>query len=311
VRAISRKPRIGGLNQLVLTLALSRKRAGEGDECIEQGVVPGTRELTRIIVACGAAGSRRVACRLGEVCMYATTLAIVLQLAATAADPADAKQGEVLDAIRARLAALEKNDTAAWSRWVADDMITPLEGDTPSKAAWVKTHAAWPREVAYWYGPLLDPKVRIHGDTAVVVYHAQQFTKVGGQTTSVHKWQIETHERRGGRWQLVGVADATIPPEPVAVKLDAATLDAYVGDYEWSPTMVSKVRRSGDALSEEIAGQGTTSYFAENDTTFFVPGAAASGDATRVIFVKNAEGRVTHYIYRDFGATDRIVKKVR
>jgi hypothetical protein len=27
--------------------------------------------------------------------------------------------------------------------------------------------------------------------------------------------------------------------------------------------------------------------------------------------VKNAEGRVTHYIYRDYGATDRIVRKIR
>ena len=243
--------------------------------------------------------------------MNAIVLGVGFLVGVAAAAPDSAQQDEVLAAIRARLAASAANDTKEWSRWVADDMITPLEGEIPSKAAWVKTHAAWPRAVKYWYGPLQDPKVRVHGDTAVVVYHAQQFTKVGGQTTSVHKWQIETHERRGGRWQLVGVADATIPPEPVAVKLDAATLDAYVGDYEWSPTMVSKVRRSGDALSEEIAGQGTTSYLAENDTTFFVPGAAASGDATRVIFVKNAEGRVTHYIYRDFGATDRIVKKVR
>jgi ketosteroid isomerase-like protein len=243
--------------------------------------------------------------------MNATALAIVLLLSAAKADSDQAKQDEVLAAIRARLAAVAQNDTAAWSRWVADDMITPLEGATPSKAAWMKAHAAWPREVSYWYGPLQDTKVRMHGDTAVVVYHAQQFTKVGGQTTSVNKWQIETHERRGGRWQLVGVADATIPPEPVAVKLDATTLDAYVGDYEWAPTMISKVRRSGDALSEEIAGQGTTSYSAENETTFFVPGAAAGGDTTRVIFVKNAEGRVTHYIYRDYGATDRIVRKIR
>jgi hypothetical protein len=231
-------------------------------------------------------------------------------LAASA--PAGAvEQDEVLAAIRARLAASAANDTKEWSRWVADDMITPLEGDMPSKTAWVKTHAAWPREVKYWYGPLQDAKVRLHGETAVVVYHAEQFTKVGEQTTSVHKWQIETHERRDGRWQLVGVADATIPREPVAVKVDAKTLDAYTGEYEWAPTMVSKVRRDGDALIEEMPGQGTSPLAAENETTFFFPGAAASGDATRIVFVKNAEGRVTHYVYREYGATDRIVKKIR
>ena len=220
-------------------------------------------------------------------------------------------QDEVLAAIRARLAASAANDTKEWSRWVADDMITPLEGETPSKAAWVRTHSAWPREVTYWYGPLRDPKVRLHGDTAVVVYHAEQFTKVGAETTSVHKWQIETHERRDGRWQLVGVADAAIPREPVAVKVDAKTLDAYVGDYEWAPTMVTKVRRDGDALSEEMPGQGTSPLAAESETTFFFPGAAASGDGTRIVFVRDAAGRVTHYLYLEYGATDRRVRKIR
>lgn len=233
-------------------------------------------------------------------------------LALAASAPAGAvDQDEVLAAIRARLAASAANDTKEWSRFVADDMITPLEGDAPSKAAWVKTHASWPREVKYWYGPLQDPKVRLHGDTAVVVYHAEQFTKIGEQTTSVHKWQIETHEKRDGRWQLVGVADATIPREPTAVKLDAKALDAYAGEYEWAPTMVSNVRRDGDALAEEMPGQGVSPLAAESETTFFFPGAAASGDATRIVFVKNAEGRVTHYVYREYGATDRIVKKIR
>jgi len=243
--------------------------------------------------------------------MNAIVLGVGFLVGVAAAAPDSAQQDEVLAAIRARLAASAANDTKEWSRWVADDMITPLEGEMPSKAAWVKTHAAWPRDVKYWYGPLQDPKVRVHGDTAVVVYHAEQFTKVGAETTSVHKWQIETHERRGERWQLVGVADATIPREPVAVKVDARILDAYVGEYEWAPAMVSKVRRDGDALSEEMPGQGTSPLAAENETTFFFPGAAASGDATRIVFVKNAEGRVTHYLYREYGATDRRVRKIR
>src|SRR6185312_15671653 len=79
-------------------------------------------------------------CRSGEIRMNATALAIVLLLSAAKADSDQAKQDEVLAAIRARLAAVAQNDTAAWSRWVADDMITPLEGATPSKAAWMKAH---------------------------------------------------------------------------------------------------------------------------------------------------------------------------
>ena len=52
-------------------------------------------------------------------------------------------------------------------------------------------------------------------------------------------------------------------------------------------------------------------WLPESETTFFVPGEAAGGDSSRIIFVKDAGGRVTHYIYRELGATDRIVKKVK
>jgi hypothetical protein len=38
--------------------------------------------------------------------------------------------------------------------------------------------------------------------------------------------------------------------------------------------------------------------------------AAAGGDASRIVFAKDAGGRVTHYIYRELGGTDRIVKKI-
>jgi len=41
-----------------------------------------------------------------------------------------------------------------------------------------------------------------------------------------------------------------------------------------------------------------------------MPGAAAGGDTSRIVFAKDASGRVTHYVYRESGATDRIVKKI-
>ena len=162
----------------------------------------------------------------------------------------------------------------------------------------------------YWYGPLQDVKVRINGDTAIVTYHSDQLTEIGGQTTSVHKWQIETHVRRNGRWLLLGVADGLIPPEPQTARIDPSILDAYVGRYEWAPTLISRIERKGDRLLEHLGAGEPANGCPESDTTFFVPGAAAGGDSSRMIFVKDAAGRVTHYIYREFGATDRIVKKI-
>ncbi len=218
---------------------------------------------------------------------------------------------QIANAIRSRLEANRRNDMATWATFVADDMMAPLEGATPSKKSRIAQQQAWPREVTYFYGPLQDMKVRINGDTAIVTYHADQFTQIGGQTTSVHKWQIETHVRRDGRWLLLGVADGLIPPEPKTAKIDPALLDAYVGQYEWAPTLISKIERKGDSLLERLGGGEPGEWLPESETTFFVPGAAAGGDASRMIFVKDPGGRVTHYIYRELGGTDRIVKKIK
>jgi len=220
------------------------------------------------------------------------------------------QEEEVVKAIHARLAAVARNDLATWATLVADDMMAPLETATRSKQSWLAQHKSWPREVTYRYGPLQDVKVRIVGDTAIVTYHSDQLTEIGGQTTSVHKWQIETHVRRNGRWLLLGVADGLIPREPRAAKIDPSILDAYVGRYEWAPTLVSKIERQGDRLLEHLGAGEPLEWRPETDTTFFVPGAAAGGDASRIVFARDAGGRVTHYIYRELGATDRIVKKI-
>jgi hypothetical protein len=38
---------------------------------------------------------------------------------------------------------------------------------------------------------------------------------------------------------------------------------------------------------------------------------AQGSDASRIIFAKDAGGHVTHYIYRELGPTDRIVRKIK
>lgn len=236
------------------------------------------------------------------------TLAAVLALPALAfATPEE----DVAKSIRDRLDAVRRNDIDAWAKFVADDMMAPLEdAGTRSKEAWIRWHRVWPREVTYSYGPLQDLKIRITGDTAIATFHSDQLTEIAGQTTSVHKWQIETHVRRNGRWLLLGVGDGLIPREPVMAQIDPSILDAYAGEYEWAPTLISKIERKGDRLSEVFGTSEPGEWLPENDTTFFVPGEAAGGDSSRLIFVKDAAGRVTHCIYREFGATDRILKRV-
>jgi hypothetical protein len=234
-------------------------------------------------------------------------------LAATLAFPSFAfatPEEDVVKSIRDRLEASRRNLIDTWATFVADDMMAPLEDATRSKEAWMRWRRVFPKEVTVSYGPLEDVKVRITGDTAIVTFHSDQLTQIGGQTTSVHKWQIETHVRRNGRWLLLGIGDGLIPREPVTARIDPSILDDYVGEYEWAPTLTSKFASKGDRLVETFASTEPGDWLPESDTTFFVPGEAAGGESSRLIFVKDADGRVTHCIYREFGATDRILKKI-
>ena len=129
-------------------------------------------------------------CMSSRLALILTALVAVPSLASATAEE------EVVSAVRSRLDAVRRNDAAAWSKFVADDMMAPLEGALPSKQGWIRQHESWPREVT-------------------------------------------------------------------------------------------------------------------SETTFFVPGEAAGGDSSRIIFVKDDSGRVTHYIYHERGATDRIVRKVK
>ena len=222
-----------------------------------------------------------------------------------------AAQQEVLAAIRARLDAMAHNDMKTWSSYVADDMLHPMESEVPSKVALIKTRERWPSAVQYYYGSIQDPKVRIYGETAVVAYRAKQYNEIGGQLTYTQTWQIETHIRKGNRWLLVAVADAPIPLEPTAAKIDPKTYDSCIGEYEYAPDRIAVVTRSGDRLLHRMAGTSEDELLPEDETTFFIKGEAASGSSSRTIFVCDSSGRVTHYIYRQYGATDRIVKKIK
>ena len=71
--------------------------------------------------------------------------------------------------------------------------------------------------------------------------------------------------------------------------------------------MLTTVSREGDKLISRRKGR-EVELLSETDTTFFVRG---DPEGTRVIFVKDASGRVTHEIQRPFGWTDRIVKKIK
>lgn len=83
----------------------------------------------------------------------------------------------------------------------------------------------------------------------------------------------------------------TPPPEPVAIEVDPAILQAYAGTYELASggtTIYVKVEDGGLYLSTD--GRQWGQAYGESETRFF-----AQGEDTRVEFVKDAAGQVTGF----------------
>jgi hypothetical protein len=78
---------------------------------------------------------------------------------------------------------------------------------------------------------------------------------------------------------------------------------------EFLAKMISTITREGNKLFEQYPGEDKVEFVPESETTFFLKGGDA--DSTRYTVVKNANGRVTHYVYRTYGSADRIATKIK
>ncbi len=82
-----------------------------------------------------------------------------------------------------------------------------------------------------------------------------------------------------------------------ADKVRAGIYDEYIGRYEFEqrPELSVVIGREGDKLISEAAGQRNV-LFAENDTELLTKEFDGAGK-----FVRDDEGRVTHFVYYEFG----------
>ena len=82
-----------------------------------------------------------------------------------------------------------------------------------------------------------------------------------------------------------------IPAAPSAIKVDAAVLNSYAGEYELSPNFIMTVTLEGDKLMVQATGQGKLEVFAETSARFFPKEIDA-----KVEFFKDAAGKITHLV---------------
>jgi predicted esterase len=133
-------------------------------------------------------------------------------------------------------------------------------------------------------------------------------------------WTRAYNEPELPRWLLMHRNDAkgraewnvfaerlTIPLHPPAIKLSAATLDALAGEYHDAHGHDAAILfRQGDKLYEKNPQGDVSELAAESPLVFFYPNGSS---LTRLIFDRNAEGRVIAAVFRDDRHEERWEKR--
>ena len=96
--------------------------------------------------------------------------------------------------------------------------------------------------------------------------------------------------------ERIPLAKIEFRKERKEIALEPARLDAYVGEYQLTPTFVLLVVKDGNRLFGQATGQPRFQLHPEAETEFFLIEADA-----QISFVKDATGRVTHLILHQAG----------
>jgi hypothetical protein len=160
-----------------------------------------------------------------------------------------------------------------------------------------------------------DVNVTIYGDTAVAHYRNEARLVLNGELVVKTFNATEVLAKRDGRWKSVMHTETVIPGEIVAAKINPKMLDDYVGKYRLTPTIVYSVRREGDKLLWE---SDRSELVPESETTFLKKNGAADVRinqdperlVSRMIFVRDDQGHVTHIRIREYPGVEYSATKI-
>jgi len=205
-----------------------------------------------------------------------------------AAGPAPQVEAELVAAAKARADAYARGDCSAWAQFVSPEFrFIDQSGHATTREQQEKECEPGknsPRNERV----LSDFHSQIQSDLAFVDYRYDESERWG--TTEIKKTfrQLDTFQRRQGKWLVVYAIRVQIFDDPVPAKLDPSTYDTYVGRYALNESVIDTVTRQGDTLFIRAPDEPSpTELLPERADTFFV-----RGDPTRFTFVRDGNGKV-------------------
>jgi len=212
--------------------------------------------------------------------------------------PSTAEQ-EIISAARDRANALAKNECDKWASYVADDFQDIEAFGTESHDQLLNgcRREAHSTSECKLDRALSDFHFQFTGNFAFVYYQYGITEHCGDLSWPSPHRQVDTYERRNGKWIALFAVEVGQPHDPPVAKIDPAILDDYTGQYAWEGArMVDTVTRKGDKLFIQTTGDDApTELVPQSADTFFIRGAL-----DRDTFVRDASGKVVED--RGYGA---------
>jgi hypothetical protein len=208
----------------------------------------------------------------------------------------NADEQQIISAARARANACASGDAQTWATFVDAD-FRDIEGNATGTRKQIMDECQQAARVIP--GHKIERLVssfhfQFVGNIALVDYLYEFKEHFGELTLTDTLRQVDTFEKRQGKWVALLAVSAAVVPDPPVAKIDNATLDDFTGEYAWAGSQfVDTVTRKGEKLYIQGSWEDSpTELLPESADTFFSRGGGVSPMA-RSMFVRDKNGRVT------------------
>jgi hypothetical protein len=210
--------------------------------------------------------------------------------------PTNAAEQQIISAARARANACASGDAQRWATFVDAD-FRDIEGNH----TWTREQILDECQQAARVIPghkierlVSDLRFRFVDNIALVDYLYEYKENFGEVTLNETFRQVDTLEKRQGKWVVLLSATVKVIPDPPVAKIDNASFGDFAGEYAWpgSQNVDTVTRKEGKLYIQTTHEDLATEILPENTDTFFTLGGGV-GPLARVTFVRDKNGRVT------------------
>jgi len=204
-------------------------------------------------------------------------------------------QTKLVALTQALMDALIPGNADVWQRTLADNAVVIDEfGRIQNKKEAVDSVHPFPQGLSGSI-EIRDPKLHLHGDTAVLNGEMYEKESVFGQQLVVRYIFANTFVRDGADWKLLAASDVTLPTEPPKLAVAGIVLGDYAGTYAYGPKRAFSVAVENGALFYTTKPGGPHTMLDAIGKDVFMSG---GDERNLVIFRRDAAGRVDELIER-------------